>query len=138
MKKNNHLSKGQLKYVDYNNLTFPNIHLVILDKPTMENKKNMKTLIEKDPHFNFNLWDFEAFKKDHPEIELKTISQLNYWCNKYGLEKIKEDTEDAIYINRNLLINSKFDLWNYLLDDDNIFRNEQEILLIKKSYQYNI
>ena len=138
LKKRNKLSKGALKYVDYNKLTFPNIHLVLLDKPTKQNKLNMKILIKKYPHFNFNLWDLEEFKKDHPEIELKTISQLNYWCNKYGLEKIKEDSEDAIYINRNLSILPQFDLWTYILDDDHIFRNEEEILLIKKSYKYSI
>lgn len=138
LKKNHHLSKGQLKDVDYNNLTFPNIHLVILDKPTKENKLNLKMLIEKYPHFNFWCWDFNSFQEDHPEVELKTISQLNYWCNKYGLEKIKEDNEDAIYLNRNLKINKDFDLWEYILNDEDIVRNENEILLIKKSYQYYI
>lgn len=138
LKKNHHLSKGKIKDVIYKNIQFPTIHLVILDKPTKENKKNMKMLIEKYPHFNYCFWDFKAFEKDHPEIELKTITQLNYWANKFGLEKIREDKGEAIYINRNLLIDKDFDLWEYLLNDENIFTNEKEILLIKKSYVYNI
>ena len=138
LKKNHHLSKGQIKDVDYNNLTFPTIHYVILDKPTKENKSNFKNLVERYPHFNFCCWDYNSFKKEHPEVELKTVVQLNYWSNKYGQEKIQEDKDEAIYINRNLTINKDFDLWEYLLNDDKIFRNESEILLIKKSYQYNI
>lgn len=138
LKKNHHLSKGKIKDVNYKNLKFPILHLVILDTPTKQNKQNFKILIEKYPHFNFCFWDFNAFKEDHPDIELKTTTQLNYWSNKYGLEKIKEDEEDAIYINRNLKIDKDFDLWEFILNDDKIFTNEEEILLIKKSYIYNI
>ena len=124
--------------MDYNKLTFPTIHLVILDKPTKENKLNCKILIERYPHFTFCFWDYSSFKLDHPDIELKTISQLNYWCNNYGLEKIRDDKDNAIYINRNFKINKDFDLWEYILNDEEIIRNDNEILLIKKSYKYNI
>jgi hypothetical protein len=134
LRKNHHLSKGALKYVDYSALKLPNIHFVILDKPTKENKAIMSNIMKRYDT-NYNLWNYEQFKKDHPLVQLKTTTQLNYWTNKYALEKIKQDPDDAIYINRNYLPE---DLIEIILNEERIINSENEIHILKKTYTYNI
>jgi len=131
--KNYKLGKGELKRVDYDKLKMPSIHFVILDQPTKENKENMLRMINKYD-LEYNIWNFKQFTKDYPKVELKTTCQLNYWSNRYGLEKIKEDKNDAIYINRNLIIDKNFDLLEYVLNERNIYHNDNDILLIKDTF----
>ena len=89
------------------------------------------------PKCNFHFWNNKEFKINHPNIKLTNSYLINYHSDNFGLKKIKEQ-ENAIYINRNFLIKDDFDLYEFLLNNDDIYFDENNILLIKNTYKNKI
>lgn len=138
LKKDNIKGKGKIKDIKWGELeTKLNIHFVVLDNLTMSIKKNVDKIIELYPKCNFYFWNNKEFKIKHPNIKLTNSYLINYHSDNFGLEKIKEQ-ENAIYINRNLLIKDDFDLYEFLLNNDDIYFDENNILLIKNTYKNHL
>jgi hypothetical protein len=129
--KNNSNGKGKIIDVEKSFYEKPiNIHFIILDKMTKANQQNILNLMEKYPHFNFNLWNSQEYNK-YFDLKLSTDTLLNYYTDKLATIKIKE--EGGIYINRNLYITKDFDLYNYIFNKQNVFINNNIIEVIKGS-----
>jgi len=131
LKKESNKSKGKLKDFDWNifyKLKI-NIHYVIFDTITSANKKNFEQLMLMYPNFNYNIWDNTSLDKN---IKLYNYHYLNYHSDTFARKKINEyDDELHIYINRNMEINKNFDIYEYLINDEIEFYNNENVLLIK-------
>jgi len=124
--------KGKLKDFDWNivNKLKINIHYVIFDTITEANKQNIEHLMLKYPNFNFNIWDNSSLDEN---IKLYNYHYLNYYSDTFARTKINEADDDElhIYLNRNMEINKNFDIYEYILNDEIEFYNNENVLLIK-------
>ena len=123
--KNSSRGKGKIINIEWKKfLNEPiNINFVCLDKPTVENKQNIKNIIKLYPNCNINLWDFEEYKKIY-DTELKTTTLLNYYTDLIGINKCNQKGYN-IYINRNFHISNDFNIYNYILNDTKkIYNND--------------
>jgi hypothetical protein len=136
LKKGKPDSKGQLKKVDWN-IKDITINFCILDKTNDSIKNNCKNLITLYPDFSYNFYTQKDLYKDNPEFEIYTDNYLKYETDKYAFEKIK-GKEGHIYINRNMKIDKNFDIYEYLLNEETIFYNNENILLVKSTHKKNL
>tara|TARA_R110000772_G_scaffold257353_1_gene374140 strand:- start:115 stop:1218 length:1104 start_codon:yes stop_codon:yes gene_type:complete len=140
LKKNKPDSQGKLKKVDWKKLydTEINIHYVLLDTTTKAIKENIRRINKSYPDFKYHFHDQKEFFKDYPNFKFYTIHSLNYRTDKYGLELIKRKKGTHIYINRNMRIDPTFDIYEYLLNEETIYFNCENILIIKNNHNNNI
>jgi len=136
--KENIKGKGEIIDVDWNKIQKNiNIHFVVLDNLTASIKHNVDTLLKLYPNFNFNFWNNKEFQTQYPKVKLYNSYLINYYSDQLGLTKIRNKEGHHIYINRNFLINKDFDIYEYILNTDDIYFDENNINLIKNTYKNN-
>ena len=140
LKKNSNKGQGKLKYINTDIFDKKlNFHYTLLDPLTKAIKNNIETLSDLYPTANFNFHTCDEFSKRYPKVKLSVHYLLNYYSDKFGSDIINKYPKEQIhiYINRNLQIKKDFDIYEYLLNNENIFYKDNIVEIIKNNIENN-